>query len=60
MKNIASRIPENAFLKVVVGSQPRRLYFKDVKLYKKIIRAHRPPVPIFEIEVIRWDQSAIT
>ena len=60
MKNMTSRIPENALLKVVVGSRPRRLYFKDVKMYKKIVRTHRPPVPIFETEIIRWDKSAIT
>ncbi len=48
MKYVASFIPENAFLKVKVGSQQRRIYFKDVKMYKKVVRGIRPSIPIFE------------
>lgn len=47
MKYVTSFIPENAFLKVNVGSQQRRIYFKDVKKYKKVVRGYRPPLPIF-------------
>lgn len=59
MKYATKLLPENAFLKVRVGSHLRRVYFKDVKLYRKVVRGNHPPVPMFEEEV-SWSKSTFT
>lgn len=59
MKQPLSSLPENAFLKVVVGRRERRLYFKDVKHYAKRVKPHLPPLPSF-FQEIEWNKSDIT
>ncbi len=49
MKYILSQIPPNAFLKVNVNSSTRKIYFKDVKIYRKIIKKTHPPLPAYTV-----------
>ncbi len=37
----------------------RRLYFKDVKSYKKIAKHRTPTIPAFE-SVVDWEGSGVT
>ena len=59
MKQAAVPLPANAFLKVIVGAHIRRVYFKDVKKYKKLVKPHLPPIPIFDA-CDEWNKSTIT
>jgi hypothetical protein len=59
MKQAAAPLPPNAFLKVIVGTHIRRLYFKDVKRYKKLVKPHIPAIPSFEPSE-DWNKSTIT
>lgn len=45
MKYTISQVPLNAFIKVVVGSATRKVYFRDVKMYKKITSKSHPSIP---------------
>jgi hypothetical protein len=47
MKYSIAQLPENAFLKVLVGRRERRLYFTDVKKYAKRVKPHLPAIPPF-------------
>jgi hypothetical protein len=57
MKYQINFIPENAFLKVSVEGRQRRLYFKDVRTYKKVPKRHPPPIPQFT-GTVDWGKSA--
>jgi hypothetical protein len=59
MKQAAAPLPANAFLKVLVGTRTRRVYFKDVKRYKKLMKPHLPAIPDFNAYV-DWNKSTIT
>lgn len=59
MKYVIDHIPSNTFLKVKVADRHRRLYFKDVKTYQKIMKRHSPSIPTFE-EEIDWKGSGLT
>lgn len=59
MKQAGVPLPANAFLKVVVGTHLRRVYFKDVKRYKKLVKPHIPPIPSFHHQD-DWNKSTIT
>lgn len=59
MKQAAVPLPANAFLKVLVGTHTRRVYFKDVKRYKKLMKPHLPPIPNFDA-YLDWNKSTIT
>lgn len=59
MKYPINFIPENAFLKITVSARQRRLYFKDVKTFKKVPKPHTPPIPAFHLAE-DWGKSAIT
>ncbi len=59
MKQAAVPLPANAFLKILVGSKTRRVFFKDVKKYKKLMKPHLPPIPTFDTYV-DWNKSTIT
>lgn len=59
MKYQINFIPQNAFLKVSVEGRQRRLYFKDVKTYKKVPKCRTPAIPAFESSV-DWEGSAVT
>ena len=59
MKVLLNKIPENAFLTLTVGIQKRRLYFKDVRMYKKTMKPHTPVIPSFDPSQ-EWEKSAVT
>lgn len=59
MKQAAVPLPANAFLKVLVGTHTRRVYFKDVKRYKKFMKSNLPPIPNFD-DSLDWNKSTIT
>lgn len=50
MNYIISQIPNNAFLKVNINQTTRKIYFNDVKMYKKIIKKTYPPLPNYPID----------
>jgi hypothetical protein len=45
MKYAIAKIPENAFIKISINQAARKVYFKDVKMFKKIVRAAHPNIP---------------
>ena len=45
MKYATPELLQNAFLKVFVAGSPHRLYFRDVKTYKKLNKRIHPPLP---------------
>jgi hypothetical protein len=59
MKALLNTIPENAFLTLTVGLRKRRLYFKDVRMYKKTMKPHPPRIPSFDPSQ-EWAKSAVT
>jgi hypothetical protein len=59
MKQAAVPLPANAFLKVLVGTHTRRVYFKDVKRYKKLMKPHLPAIPNYDA-YLDWNKSTIT
>jgi hypothetical protein len=59
MKQVVVPLPANAFLKVIVGTHIRRVYFKDVKKYKKLVKPHLPAIPKFDA-CDEWNKSTIT
>jgi len=48
MKYTENIIPLNAFLKVSVSQRIQKVYFKDVKMYKKIYRKLAPSLPAYD------------
>lgn len=50
MKYATPELLQNAFLKVFVAGSPHRLYFRDVKSYKKIPKRISPALPAFAKE----------
>lgn len=59
MKFSVDQIPKNAFLKVWVCRKLQKVYFTDVKMYKKILRRHPPTPPPFSFEN-EWNKSQLT
>jgi hypothetical protein len=47
MKQSTQEMPLNAFLKIYVSGKYQRLYLRDVKIYKKLVRKNVPPIPSF-------------
>lgn len=47
MKYALPQVPPNAFLRVTVNHAQRKVYFKDVRMYRKITRRPTPPLPQF-------------
>ena len=47
MKQSSPLVLDNAFLKIQVGRQPQKLFFKDVKNYRKLIKKITPALPLF-------------
>lgn len=58
MKYQINYIPENAFLKVTVDGRQRKLYFRDVKTYRKISKKHVPHIPPYEA-TIEWGNASL-
>ena len=48
MKQTTPLVLDNAFLKIRVGTHPQKLFFKDVKNYRKFIRKTTPALPLFK------------
>lgn len=59
MKQVAAAMPANAFIKVLVGTHIRRVHFKDVKRYRKVVKPTLPPLPPYDLKE-DWNKSAIT
>lgn len=47
MKSLEGDYLRNAYMTVQVHAKLRRLYFRDVKMYTKITRRARPPIPVY-------------
>ena len=47
MKEVDLQLLENAFLKIRVGTRIRKIFFKDVRMYRKYHRKMTPAVPFF-------------
>ena len=45
MKQVDTQLLANAFLKVRVGCRTRKIFFKDVRLCRKIMKKNTPAVP---------------
>ena len=53
MKHFNQSTLQNAFLKVAVNGSYQRLFLRDVKMYKKLLKRRNPPLPNFSGEPTR-------
>jgi hypothetical protein len=47
MKSLEADHLRNVYMTLQVNAKLRRLYLRDVKMYMKVTKKNRPPLPIY-------------